>query len=253
MGFPNVRAARRAEELTALAERYEEAARSAEAGGYQDALVKFRRAMAFSRAVICRSVSKAKELVSNDNELYASFYELVGVGARRPEATQVEYDRLIADDLLFPYYRSEIRFAALSLDGNGVTAYGTCSMVLRDVAIESRATAFEENSVTFCLIRGLGFGKPVPPGYRAAWELRDLLACAKLHKALEDHPHEGSFPQILMSSQDFIEVHIYGKLHRGSIESIRVSRPLLGPDEVLLAEIERTIADGQIAITIEKP
>src|SRR5436309_16027061 len=40
-----------------------------------------------------------------------SFYAQVGAHMRRPEESFVEQDRLIADNLLFPYYREEIRFA----------------------------------------------------------------------------------------------------------------------------------------------
>jgi len=58
-----------------------------------------------------------QELVSSDNVLYATFYQLVGMGARRPEDTQTDLERLIADDIIFPYYKHEIRFAALSLTG----------------------------------------------------------------------------------------------------------------------------------------
>jgi hypothetical protein len=75
------------------------------------------------------------------------------------------------------------------------------------------------------------------------------LACAKLYKALRTQPAEDAFPTILLAEDEFIEVHIYGKLHRDSLESIRVLRPVCGPDEVLLTEIDRTFGDQ---ITIEK-
>ncbi|MDP2997230.1 MAG: hypothetical protein Q8N47_07065 [Bryobacterales bacterium] len=124
-------------------------------------------------------------LLSSDNELYASFYDLVGMGARRPEDTIVERQRLLTDDILFPHYRDKIRFAALSLDGRGATRWGECSLMLREMPIEDRTTVFEENSVNFALKRTLGVAKPtVPPGHRAVWDRRDQLAASKLEHTL---------------------------------------------------------------------
>jgi hypothetical protein len=156
LGYPNVRAANAVAEKMALAERYRNALSTAGLRSYTDVLIRFLEAVKSSKAVICRSISKTKELISSGDELYASFYELLGAGARRPEKTKVERERLLADDLLFPFYKKEIKFAALSLDGTGVTAYGKCSMVLRDLAISERTTVFEENSLVFCKSRGLG-------------------------------------------------------------------------------------------------
>jgi hypothetical protein len=78
-----------------------------------------------SRAVLCRSLNQVFELAASDNVLYASFYQLVGMGARRPEETEIEKQRALTDDWLFPYYKESIRFAALSLDGHGVRTMAT--------------------------------------------------------------------------------------------------------------------------------
>lgn len=252
LGCPNVRAAQGYAEKSALADRYKQALVAAGRRSCTDVLLRFQAALRSSKAVICRSVSQAKALVSNDNELYASFYELLGAGARRPEKTKVDRERLLADDLLFPFYKDKIKFAALSLDGMGVTSYGTCSMVLKDLAIADRSTVFEENSLDFCKSRKLGFGNPVPPGYRAVWDQRDLLGCAKLHPRLEEKTDDASFVTVLRSGGDFIEVHIYGRLHRGSFERIVVRKPLDGPDRVLLNCIKRVISEGGLHIAVEE-
>jgi len=201
--------------------------------------------------VICRSISETKELVSSDNKLYASFYQLVGAGARRPEKGIIDKERLLADDLLFPGYRDQIRFAALSLDGIGVTDYGSCSLVLKNLAIRDRATVFEENSLEFCRTRGLGVGNPVPPGHRAVWEERELLGCVKLFARLNSATLDSSFPNILKAGKDFIEVHIYGSLHRRSLESIVLNRVPMGADGLLLREIKRIVEEDKVSIVIE--
>lgn len=252
LGFPNIRTAQEEVEKIALGKRYEKALADAGSRSYTDVLLRFQEAVRFSKAVICRSVSKVKDLISSDNELYATFYQLVGAGARRPEKGAMDRERLVADSLMFPHYAKEIRFAALSLDGVGVTDYGSCSMVLRNLAISERATVFEENSLEFCRSRELGVGRPVPPGYRAVWEERDLLVCAKFVGHLSPSTTDDSFPGILKSGKDFVEVHIYGSLHRGSIERIVVKRSAKREDGVLLSAIREIVGRDKLSIIVEE-
>jgi len=249
---PNVRAAKQEIEKIAVSERYKNALRHAGSHSYSEVLLRFQEALRFSKAVICRSLSDVKKLVSSDNELYATFYYLVGAGARRPEKTATDRERLVADSLLFPYYGNDIRFAALSLDGTGVADYGPCSMVLRNLAINERATVFEENSLEFCHSRRLGVGTPVPPGYRAVWEERDLLGCAKLVARLSPLTPDSSFPEILKSGKDFIEVHVFGPLHRGSLERIVTKRPSKREDGVLLSAIRGIVKKENLSIIVEE-
>jgi hypothetical protein len=241
IGYPNVRAAKELQEKAALADRYKKALENASKRGCGDVVVAFMEELKSSVAVICRSVSKVKELVSSGNELYASFYQLVGAGARRLEGTKMDWERRTADSIIFPYYEQEVRFASLSLDGLGATAYGGCSMVLKDVAISERATAFEENSVFFCKRLNLGVANPLPPGYRATWEDRGMLATAKFEPRLTSSTTAAGFPAILVGStgQDFVEVHIFGTLDRGSIERILARKPTTEPDRILLEEVGR--------------
>jgi hypothetical protein len=160
--------------------------------------------------------------------LYATFYQLVASGVRPPQATQTDLDRLLADDLLFPYYKEKIRFGALSLDRKGVAHYGGASIVLKDTSIENRATVFEENSLRFAQVRGFS---PIPAGYRATWHNRQELAAAKLESKLRPGMDSGAFSAVLMEQgsatmePDFIEVHIYGSLHRQSIEAVTLPSP----------------------------
>jgi len=245
VGYPNVRCALGAEEVSALAQRVAEAQRSCAARECTDILVAFAAAVRMSKAVLGRSLQQVLQLVSSDNELYATFYAQVDAHARRPEETLMERDRLLADDLLFPHFREEIRFAALSLDGNSVRHYGACSLVLSELAIQHRATVFEKNSVLFCRERRLGVENGIPPGYRAVWDAREQLASAKLHHRLAPGLEPAAFPRILLSEgtngaePDFVEVHIHGPLHRRAIEQIVIRGTSRSSDEALLLEIER--------------
>jgi hypothetical protein len=238
-----VRAAQESDEKAALGTRFKRALENAASRGCQSAVYAFLEDLKSSVAVICRPVGKVKDLVSSGNELYASFYQLVGAGARRLEGTKMDLERRVSDAIMFPYYEQEIRFASLSLDGLGVTAYGDCSMVLKDVAIADRATVFEENSVQFCKEYKLGVADLLPPGYRATWSDRAMLAVAKLEPRFTAHTSPGEFAAILSSrtGQDFVEVHIFDRLDRGSIERIVVRKPRTEPDIILLKEIERHV------------
>ena len=186
-----------------------------------------------------------------------TFYQSVESGARRPEDTATEDDRLLSDDLLFPHYKREIRFAALSLDGLGPASYGTCSLVIREVAIRERATVFEENSLYFCGDRGLGVGRPVPLGYRAVWDERDQLATAKLESLLKSGMQPREFTGILLRTsgktirEEFVEVHIYGPLHRQSIERLVVRQPKRPAERAILKEIERKLKTASVGATVD--
>lgn len=241
LGFPNVRMAAHPAEVAALAKRVEESTLGAHAKGCASIISDFASAAKASFAVLSRSFNKIQEMVSTDNELYASFYQLVGAGAKRPLTTVVEFERQIADDLLFPYYREHIRFAALSLDGSGPAGYGDCTVSLKDVAVKNRATVFEENSLTFCRRFGLGFGRPVPRGHRAVWSDRDKLATAKLAATLSANTGTDEFAEKLIDGDNFIEVHIFGPLTKYSIAAVTRSNATRPVDKLLESEIRRRL------------
>lgn len=245
VGYPNVRAAQEPHELAALEQRVRAAQSKAEACGAKAELEGLTEALNKSQAVLCRSLHQVMSLVSSDNELYATFYSQVSSGSRRPEETVVERERLIADNLLFPHYHHEIRFAALSLDCRGVRRYGACALTLTDLAIRERATVFEKNSVEFCREHRLGAGKAVLPGFRARWQDRAKLGVAKCGHKLEPRMEARHFARLVLDESDtdappdFIEVHIYGPLHRRAVQSIVVRTSSEPSDEALVLEIER--------------
>ena len=255
VGYPNVRAAEQPEELRALAQGLRAAEQSAKERGCEATLEQFRLAMQNAHAVICMPVSRAMTLVSDDSQLYGSYYNLVNAGVRRPEESDIDQERQLADSLLFSHYRDFIRFGALSLDGRGVASYGHCSIVLKEDTIRRRATVFEKNSVSFC--RERGFRPPLPLGYRASWDSRSDLAISKLAGQLSLDMAEKDFAGILIrppiadKEPDFIEVHIYGPLHRLGIESIKIQGVTHPPDRPILMEIARVMHEDGIHVELE--
>ena len=78
--FPNVRAAQDAGEHAALDRRYKSAKADSIARGATTAMDDFEIAAASSKAVIARPLGELQRLANSDNELYATYYELIEGG-----------------------------------------------------------------------------------------------------------------------------------------------------------------------------
>src|SRR5258706_270993 len=149
VGFPNVRCALRAAETAALQQRYENARTAAEARGCLPQVDLLEQRLDRSHAVLCRRWGVAARLLSSDQELYPSYHEQIKEQSRLPEDNVYDEERQSIDSKLFPNYYEKVRFAALSVDGNGAAGYGGCGIVLRTENIADRATVFEENTFYF--------------------------------------------------------------------------------------------------------
>ncbi len=229
-GCPNVRKAQEPAEVAALRNRLEEAELRADARGAGQNLARFRDEVADkSVAVLAMPASNALPLLNEDGQAFSNFYRLVEAGVRIPKPNWYDRFRGIADQLLFPHYAENIFFAALSLDRQGSPYYGTVSLSLAPFAISDRATVFESNSLLFCRDRNLGLQSDVPPGYRAAWEDRGMIAASKLEPKLVPDTQPGEFSGILLEQKptddaDFVEVHVYDRITRHSLSGVVIRR-----------------------------
>jgi hypothetical protein len=253
-GFPNVRAAEQDDEKRALAGRVADAERQASDNGIAPLLSRLRAAARRSRAVRVRSLDEVYALVKSDDKLMGTFYDLRGAGLLRPSATKMEASRQAAEPLVFLNYHEKIQFAALTLDDLGLFSYGNCAMILRETMIANRATVFEENCVLFCQRRDIGPRRPtVPPGYRATWARREDLVVAKLGSRLRVHTQESDLQSILLSSgsdpskDDFVEVHIYDRLHRSAVDYV-VVRPKRPGDSALVRQMKADLGDDRVKV-----
>lgn len=248
VGFPNVRAANRISETDALEERVRSARISAGARNCVGELEDFGRAVSASKAVLARSLPMLDSVVSNQQAAMVSYYKLTRSGARLPEDNQFDENRARIDGTINPYgVHENIQYAALSLNGLGVSWYGDYSITLADKMISSRSTVFEENPFSFCDKHPIPPTGSVPPGYRAAWDKRGDLGMAKLHPRIEPDMKPDEFADILMeqgvknSDTDFIEVHIYGALHVRAFEKVILSGPVAKPDRLIWARVKRAL------------
>lgn len=113
--YPNVREAEDPEEQHALWKRYQEAiaeaaSRSAciKAKGFEQDVLNN------SKAVITSSLQRIQELIMGNGQVYATFYQAVKAGTKIPVYDEWNLLRPIADEILFPYYKEHLHFAALS-------------------------------------------------------------------------------------------------------------------------------------------
>jgi len=254
-GYPNVRAALRNDEISELELRVKEAEENATSRGCESVLKTFREAVAQSSVVISCSLGKINELLSSDNQLYQTYYQAIGSEARLPEDNECDRIRGAVDSLLFPHYHKHIRFGSLSIDRTGISDYGDYCMVLKEVAIKERATVFEENAILFIRKNRIVAGDSLPLGYRATWMNRSSLAVAKLGKRLIPTITQAEFSKLLACTNttdpDFIEVHIYGPIHRRAIEHLSGPKPRHKADKVMHQSICSKLKE--IGATMEIP
>jgi hypothetical protein len=237
-------------EAHALDARYEEVRSEARNRGAEAVLSMLRAATRSAKAVIARDLGELRRLSTRDTELYATYYDLVETGAKIPPGEDWDVLRDLTDTHLFIGYKEEIRFAALSATGRGVTRYGKHFIILREQMIAHRTTVFEENSVMWMKhhdVKVWDAGN-LPKGYRATWENREKLSCAKLGRRLMPYMTDADCAGLLLSNgltgadDDFIEVHVYGSLSARSFERVIFSSPLDAEEEVLARDLRERFA-----------
>jgi hypothetical protein len=224
--FPNVDAASDPGEVAALDVRYTSAIATVTANGTAPiaALLEDDTATR-SRVVISRDSNEVYRLACGDNQLYATFYNLVEAGFRVPADSKWDAIRPQIDAKMFPYYHAHIRFGALTLDDKGLRHYGDSHLILKSDMIDYRTTACTENTAAFIERNG-----SVPPGHRATWPGRGRLAVAKLASVLTSSTNDSDFPALLKADGEtpdddvFIEAHVYGSISIRTVEKVSLTR-----------------------------
>ncbi len=230
--FWNVLAAEDPAERAGLQSRYDLAKADALSRQADVAVQDFEAAINNTTAVIARSESEVLRLATSTRQLYSTYYQQLDAGVRLPDGDEWDVVREIADTMLFPKYKQDIRFAALSLDGLGLVNYGSCSITLRNEMISHRASVFEENSVLFMKRNGILAGKPdLPKGFRAPWPDRGKLCVAKLAADIDSTTGPNQYSGLLLRSgvtsanDAFVEVHIWGPISVLTMEKVTVTGP----------------------------
>ena len=234
LGVPNQRELGGEYEVKALKKRRDQALSDVKKSGDLDTVKAFENAIKTdSKAVINISLKLLDDLLSKDDKLMNSYVMQVD-GQMRKTAEQLnDLARRGTEGTLFGSYGPLIRYAVLSLDHKGLTSYGSCSITLADITLTNSATVMEENSYPFVRRHKIFPGDPIPPGYRATWADRHLLATAKLATKLSKAEYQSNpfnFGSVLLHcdgdrrTDDFMEVHIYGALDNSSFAFIALTK-----------------------------
>lgn len=256
VGFPNVRAAAELQNVEALKKRFDEANISARARNCEAKLKEFGKRVASSKAIICLNFGIARRVLESDNQLIATYYQQVDSMHRLPENNDWDKVRESVEARLFPNYYRNIHFASLSLQDSILDHYGNCGLILNEKAIKERTTVFEKNPTLFFEEFGITIKSSIPKGYRAVWAKRDMLAIAKLHPKLSESTDSAEYSRILNNQNagdgedDFVEAHIFGSLHRRSVERVIVKEPRKKAEKVLLKSLQKSLQKSNVSLEV---
>lgn len=151
IGFPNVRAASALDEQSELERRYNEAVSDSRARGVEDETALFEAAIRDdSHAVVTIDWDFFAVFVMKGAP-YSTYAKQVDAEVRLSAEPSDDRGRHVVEAWLFPGYGKEIRYAALALDGRGLSSYGNGDVVvkLKNDAVAIRASVLEENSYQF--------------------------------------------------------------------------------------------------------
>jgi hypothetical protein len=248
---PNVRSARLKVEQVALRERYISALEFARANKCEDLIKEFEHSMLGSRVVVNTSIRKLQRLASSPRELFSGYYLETEAGSLRLPLDSWDRQRRIAEEVLFPGYKEQIRYGVLSLEANGLDRYGECSLALREDMIEHRTSFLESNSMLFAQRHAY----KLPEGSKATWQDRGKLCVAKLAQRLAlERPSAGRFASLVLregaspTEDEFIEAHIWGPISIRTVESVNVSSRCAEAEP--LREWEQVLSQYNVAINL---
>lgn len=255
--FWNVMAAEESVERAALKSRYDVAKQDALKRGADSVVNDFENAIANSVAVLARSDSEVFRLASNSRQLYATYYQQIEAGFRLPDGDEWASVREITDSILFPNYKEQIRFAALSLNGTGLSNYGSCSITLRNDRIAHRTSVLEENSVLFMERHGVKAKRTpnIPKGFRATWGERDKLCVAKLAGSIDSATIPNEYSGLLLRQgttselDEFVEVHIFGPMTVFTMASVQVTVSKKRQRATVVRALKSKLAKHGVAIS----
>jgi len=158
---------------------------------------------------------------------------------------------------IFPNYKDQVRFGALSLDGLGVANYGTCSIILKNAMVTHRTSLFESNNVVFTVYKqktSMADAEKLENGFRAVWEDRHKLCIAKLAPRLHRHLGRADFAGLLLEQgattmdDKFVEAHVWGPLTVRSIECVIIRRRGRQPRRTPIKDVRLVLASYNITV-----
>jgi hypothetical protein len=241
--------------LKALDYRYKNALDEAKKEGVEENFFKIQSAAAMTQAVICMPLARLVPVLTDEASLISTYSLQVASGLRSPQSGGADSVRNSVEEAFFPNYAQHIRFAALSFDGWGQTAYGGCSVELKEVAVRARSTVFDSPLFNFVTKKGVVLTNEIPKGFRATWDDRAKLAAAKIDAASDVSTEQACarlfIPLIENTTSDCMEVHIYGSLNRYSISRVSMVKEKRKADILIQKAVQEMLKKDGVAIRIK--
>lgn len=218
-------------EREALEQSYQLAKAKAERLGCDDRFTEMEQQVAaYSHAVINFDELTLRFLLRGFATAGLSNYQMmIESEMRKPADFENDTERRTVDSALWGSFDKKIRFAALSLNHQGLTSYGCCSATFKDITMDGTATVLIENSYDFARRHEIKTRDcKLPVGYRAVWSQRHKLVMTKMVDKLIEQDDCTDYAELLLfseldrSTDQFVEVHIYGGLPLKAINVIVV-------------------------------
>lgn len=227
VGFPNVRLADSPGFKNALENRYIEVSVSAAQEDLSAVLVKVEELVQEeSHVVVAVTSLVARSLLVSTQSLFTNYESQVSAGQRQPASSVNDKKRFAVSGAFFGAYADKICYGCLSINGIGLSNYGSVHMRLKDISIKDRVTFIEDNTYKLHDSGSTPGTSPVSV-QMATWASRSKLACIKLFPSIVAFRNAREAINRLVSQgksgredDQFIEAHVYGSFNKDSIEKL---------------------------------
>jgi len=253
--FPNVRMANQPSQKEKLENRYVAALDDARQRACEPELTAFSDACKATRAVLNCTLAQLYRRVASGTEVFETFYDLERLLVRSDTPSQPDWQTLRPQaeiELLgCDEHKDRLFYALLSIEEEGLTTYGECTVVLKEAMIAHRSSCFEENTGVFWMQN-----KTFPPGKRSDWENRHKLCVAKLAGQIDKKMQPAHFQSVLLSKgrtsldDNFIEVQVFGPITSRSLRCVAIRGKSLKGKRVYWEAVKHKLES--VGVTVAK-
>jgi hypothetical protein len=227
-GFPNVLLTNKRGERKELIRLYDEAIANSESVGTIGKVREFEEVVQTEARLITACMhNKFFPLADRDGAVFPTFQQLFHAELAFAGDDPNNNDRLIAEEATLPGCSKRIHFAVLAISDVGIRHYGNYFLIWNLEMVSHRTSLFIANCLTWHLENKMRLNMPAPPGNRASWEDRGVLAVVKSAASITTRTRPSAFPRLLLRDRRtkreydvFIEGHIWGPLTRRSLAKV---------------------------------
>lgn len=252
--FPNVDIASSQPEVDRLAMRFDLARANAITHGSENIFDDFVESCEQTQAVFRCHVRRLHHQIGGETEIYATYHELERLRLNTQPVGEIDFERIRpqAEIELLGSNKDidKIHYASLSLDGTGLAHYGPCLVILREEMVGHRSSCFEGNSAVI-FDRDRSFVNCL----RSDWSDRHRICGAVMGLQLNSSTDPSEFERVLCRSgakaieDQFIEVHVFGRLTSKSFESVRFDQTFSGHDKTYQLVVTEKLKKSSVNVS----